>query len=288
VTVCAAAICSNYPVGGGPPIPCLLAIADQTLTAWDEVEYVSGRSKIYFFAPTGAIALVSGNYDAHCDIAAQTHELAIQEGVTGVREIAEIYAHKLRDYRLKRTEECVLAPFGLDFPSFISKQQEMDSEVVQAIISEVGSDDRDIGIDTIIAGIDPTGAHLFRVHDPGTAECCDGSGFVAVGSGGRQFETRYMATSYSPYFPFPEALMLMHEAKKKAEVSVGVGREIDLVCNIQDGRGWIRMGGIGLYRLDAYYKELEETMQQKKAELVLRMQRDADVLTIVDDLPQTQ
>lgn len=181
----------------------------------------------------------------------------------------------------------MLAPLGLDFASFISKQREMDPEVVQAIISEIGSKDCDIGINTIIAGIDTTGAHLFRVHDPGTTVCCDGSGFVAVGSGDRQFETRYMAASYSPEFPFPQALMLMHEAKKKAEVSPGVGREIDLVCNIQDGRGWIRMGGIGLCKLDAYYKELEETIQQKKAELVQRIQRDADVLT-VSDLSQPQ
>ena len=192
MTLCAAAICHNHPQTG--PVPVLLGISDRMLTSGD-IEFESGQSKIYVFDPANTVALVSGNYDAHFEIAIETHRQVRSDHVTDVGQIAELYAKNLLAYRTKRASRLLLAPLGLDVDSFISRQQEMDSDIVQEIVYKMLGEESDIGIDTIIAGIDSTGAHIYRVTDPGEASCCDGSGFVAVGSGSRQFETQFMSMS---------------------------------------------------------------------------------------------
>jgi hypothetical protein len=89
-----------------------------------------------------------------------------------------------------------------------------------------------------------------------------------------------MAAGYMPAWPVPDALMLMYSAKKKAEVSPGVGRSTDLVVDIGRGAGLIATSPEGIVALESYYQELQKAIEAKKNEVVWRLINDGKVFTV--------
>lgn len=53
-------------------------------------------------------------------------------------------------------------------------------------------------------------------------------GFAYIGSGGRHAASQLMLDQYGPNTSTPESLLLVHSAKRRAEVAPGVGSETDL------------------------------------------------------------
>jgi hypothetical protein len=156
-----------------------------------------------------------------------------------VSEVTEIYSSCFYKLRNKLIENRVLSQYDLTMDSFISRQKEMSSEFVDMITTNIDRFDVDYmrgqSIETIIAGIDDLGPHIYVAED-GKIDCYDKLGFASVGIGSFHANSHFMLSKYSKFSIESTALLTIHQAKKKSEVSPGVGKETDM-CIIGPQKG---------------------------------------------------
>lgn len=177
-----------------------------------------------------------------------------------VRDFALMYTELINAARQTLITNQILAPFGLDTNSFISRQKEMDPGFIDRITTGIMR--TEIEAETIFAGIDDTGAHIYKVDQNGFT-CCDALGFAAIGYGARHAESQFMLANYDRHSPLVEALFLTYVAKKRSEVAPGVGEDTDMfyVSN-QSGFNWIFQKR-DIEPLEGIYIQFEE--QQRTA-----------------------
>lgn len=85
------------------------------------------------------------------------------------------------------------------------------------------------GLTILLSGADESGAHIYRIEDPGTSECFDSSiGFNAIGIGQDHAVLSLIGNKYTIKMDLNEATYLAYEAKRKAEIAPGVGKETDI------------------------------------------------------------
>jgi len=110
--------------------------------------------------------------------------------------------------------------------SFLVNHRHMSPEYVERLRIDLARERAEI--QTIICGVDRHGAHLFRVEDDGRAYCNTAIGFTAIGDGEWHASSQFMFAKYTPTWTIARALLLLHTAKKHAEVAPGVGEESDM------------------------------------------------------------
>jgi hypothetical protein len=137
-------------------------------------------------------------------------------------------------------------------------------------------------VEIVIAGVDHTGAHVYSVggHDRehGVAEhflemSLDAAGYGAVGSGASQFDSEFMSAAYDAASPWRKSLLLAYSAKKRAEMSPGVGKATDLYLITQEGAINLSAPEI-MQALDKYHKEQEEVVNQKRVEVLNKLREN--------------
>jgi hypothetical protein len=237
MTVCAAVLC-KVPTDT-EQFDAVVGIADRMFTSGD-VQFEGNTTKVFAFVrepvvAANVIALEAWDTNAHFALATETHSEVINQKIESVREIAATYARRFQAMRRERAERTYLAPLGLNAETFRSQQKMMETKCVGDLRRQMQKSQLDV--QAIIAGIDSDGsAHLYRIDDPGQVTSLDRAGYCAIGSGARQFETQFMFERYDRLWPWFNALVLMYSAKKRAEVSPGVGKVAD-VFMIQNGGG---------------------------------------------------
>ena len=113
-------------------------------------------------------------------------------------------------------------------------------------------------LEIVIAGVDGVGAHIYYVYPPCCSECFDSLGYLSIGSGERHATSTFIAYRYAPSYSVENALYMTYEAKRKAEIAVGVGQSTDMAIISEKGTRFISM---------AILKKLKETYEEKiKAE----------------------
>jgi hypothetical protein len=85
-----------------------------------------------------------------------------------------------------------------------------------------------LGVDLIVAGMDLTGAHISAVINPGTSVSLDKLGYGAVGSGGIHATISLSLNGQTSRKGLTETLYGVYAAKKSSEVAPGVGQETDI------------------------------------------------------------
>lgn len=171
----------------------------------------------------------------------------IKEG-TMIREIAESLSKSYRQMRRKRIEHEVLGGMGISsFEEFHDKHNILHENTILEL-SE-GIKKYHLGVHLLLGGVDE-GAHLYMVTDPGTYRSFDELGFCCIGSGDRHAEPVFAFYGFSLELSAVEALRIAFEAKKRAEMAGGVGRETD---------AWIIEKG-GIYEItQETIRELEDS-----------------------------
>lgn len=221
MTVCIAAICAGNSVIGA---------SDRLITAGD-VQFQPDSSKIKPIS-NSIVAMTAG--DAYLQSELLTvivPEIAnlIEQNPTewvSVRHVAERYCQEWSAVRKRRAEQQVLAPIGLTFESYLVSQTTLPPDVASQIAASLWQFSLP-PVECIIAGLDASGPHIYVVRN-GVYQCADSIGFVAIGSGGRHADSQLMLAQYAPHIPDTESLLLVHSAKRRAEVAPGVGSETDL------------------------------------------------------------
>jgi hypothetical protein len=248
VTICVASLC----VAVGSTI--IVCAADQMMTTGDS-EFEPYQAKFWTFTPSVS-ALIAGDNPAQITICARAHNRIASIPGISVEECAIMYAEEFQNYRRISAEANLLKPLGLDSDSFIYRQKEMDQSVVLDLTNKLIS--RDIDASTIIVGRDNTGHHIFAIHDPGEVYCADGIGFCAVGTGRRHAEAQFMTAGYSKHMAWERALLLTYRAKKRAEVSPGVGARTNMFIVAET---FSEIDSVVFRKIADSYKRLDEVIE---------------------------
>jgi hypothetical protein len=180
---------------------------------------------------TSIFALTAGDASANAEILTHTltavrRRLALDNSWMRLSEVADIVSSEVVSYRKRVAERTVLAPIGLTFETFISRQREMALDWATRITERVMGVES--GTHILVAGVDEGGAHIWLVDGMGKAFCNDTVGFAAIGFGQWHAESQFMFAGHANWKTLPETILLSYLAKKRAEVAPGVGTETDM------------------------------------------------------------
>jgi hypothetical protein len=169
----------------------------------------------------------------------------------------------------------ILAPLGLDHTTFITRQREMSDGFISDITSAIVN--LQAGVETIFAGLDDTGAHIYKVDDSGMT-CCDSVGFAAIGSGARHAESQFMLANHSRNSSIVDTLLLTYIAKKRSEVAPGVGEETDIFFISDKGLQWIFEKKY-IDPLQSTYRQMEDSQAAAFTAAKEELRRRAEALS---------
>lgn len=224
MTVCIAAICNGA-------FPTIVGASDRMITSGDiEFEAVgppdAARPVLKTLKITQQIAMMTAG-DAGFQGDA-IHHLAQSLGQSQrplVRDVASMYLDFVNRGKASAATNSVLSPFGLNVDSFISRQREMNDSFVDQVMSAIWR--LELGASAIFAGIDATGAHIYRVTEDGLSSE-DAIAFTAIGYGRRHAESQLMLGNHHRNASISDTLLLTYVAKKRSEIAPGVGEATDM------------------------------------------------------------
>lgn len=225
MTVCIAAIYQDASLVGA---------SDRMMTAGGVIEFERNQPKIWPIT-ISITAMIADDILIHTEL----HKIVLKEVKdkiireptewVKVQDVAEWYSQSFTILKKKTASRDVLQPLGLDFETFISRQKEMDSNFIARIEERLDNFyRRNIGgAATIIAGIDAEGPHIYTINN-GQVTCEDKIGFSVIGIGYSHAASHLMFSGHTPNNLGEKTLLITHQAKKKAEVAPGVGKETDM------------------------------------------------------------
>ena len=174
-----------------------------------------------------------------------------------VDQIAEAYAEEFALLRRQKAERKYLTPLGLTTWSSLNNQTNLTAAALHTLMEQLAEED--LRSEAIIAGVDQSGPHIYVVEDPGEAVCYDMDGWAAIGSGFRHADQQFIRSKYDRNWPMDATLLLTYLAKKKADITTGVGPQTDLF--------FIGSGAQNKYTLLESDSELVNLVQQLHADL---------------------
>ncbi len=217
----------------GTPVtwPMIVGAADRMVTVeGGPIEFESPEPKVYRLT-TYCAAMISGDSAIQAVLLRRTLKVVDERyekiNVVPIEDIAQIYADEFARYRRELAERRYLTPRGLTVESFLEKQKAMNPDLATTLDHRL--EHAEIDPETIVAGLDAEGAHIFVVSDPGEVTCMDREGFAAVGIGASHAESQFMFARYCRQTPIGSAMMLTYSVKKHAEPAAPGGRETDIV-----------------------------------------------------------
>jgi len=223
LTVCIAVIYNDNAV---------LGASDRMLTGGD-IQFEPPARKI--FPVTKSIAIMTaGDASIQAQLIERDYNF-VKEKVEAepnnwisVEEVAKNHRDSYIRLRRERAEIEILAPYNLDYQLFLDRQDDLSDDFVRDISYKLENFtlvDEDVA--SIITGVDDTGPHIYVVSNDHLSSS-DTVGFAAVGIGRHHSLSHLMLAKHSRNTPEAKALLSLHRAKKKAEVSPGVGEETDM------------------------------------------------------------
>lgn len=250
MTICVATIANG----------CIFGAADRMKTAGD-VQYEPELTKI-FLLTSSITAMASGDSAFQTEILQRLYkkvaakiEANPSEWVK-IEDVAYLYAEIRNKIKAKRAENSILLPLGLTQDSFLSRQNEMSSDFIASVSKKLLNFDVP-NVSTIISGIDSAGPHIFMVKNDNVF-CMNTIGFASVGIGARHANSQLMLAGITSNTPIPEALFLTYIAKKRSEISPGVGDETDMFI-IGPNLGTYNLLNIDhISKLETEYKNLSK------------------------------
>lgn len=232
MTICIAAICDK---GNA----CVIS-ADREITLPSAaLEYEHNERKIDVLSKT-CVVMSSGDALYAAEVISKTHASISHGKDITILSIAE----KLRDVFIathqNRAEAVFLIPKGWTLKEFKEKgHQQMQQPSYQEIQNQLFS--FGIGlVDFLVAGVDNTGSHIFRVHYNGVAggswlEWCDKLGHREIGAGFLHSAIHLSVAGQFSGTGLTESVFNVYSAKKIAELAPGVGKATDLAIITSQG-----------------------------------------------------
>jgi 20S proteasome alpha/beta subunit len=268
MTICIASICGKRNIG--------LAVADRMVTEEDlSVEFEHEEKKIIPISKN-CVAMTSGSAISYQEILEPIIS-RYKNKKPNISEIAEEIAKSYDNIRTKKIEEKYFRPRKLTIKSFYKNHSGLNEQLVRIldkVINDFEFPDLDIpgaGLDILIVGVDSK-AHIYLIENPGTTTPFDVFGWDCIGTGYPQAENSLISNKFVPSLDFKKGLFLSYEAKIRAEVSPGVGREWTDIVYI-DERGIHFLSDEKIKKLKALLEEKEKLTIPKLKGIDEKLQR---------------
>jgi len=282
LTVCIAAIATGlFRIGDkDEEYPIIIGISDRMVTVGDIMEVERTQSKINRITPF-IVTLTAGDDTIQAAILNRTEshfykELAANPRFFSVEEVANLYSQNLISYIQHSIERSVLEPSGLNWNKYYKLKYDKTPKWFEDKIIEVFGD-YPFDTETIIAGVDESGAHIFLIDKNGQVIWRDRAGFATIGIGSWHAESQFLFEKHSPSKSYPDTIFLTYVAKQRAEVAPGVGKDTDL-CVISLKGSYVELSE----ELIAFNKVYENLIKKgEKESTKLKME-------IIDTLEKTQ
>jgi hypothetical protein len=222
VTVCIAALSDERFV---------VIASDRMLTGGRRFEPDQGK---FQFNPDlrGIAILYAGRARPHSTAMARFERLVAERTkaeppkLWTVEEVALEYAECLRWVWRYRAERAVLAKHDLTWDEWRRPAKDIRPEIIERLDRRLRQ--FDIGVEVIVAGVNPNGlpSIWFATHEG--ASSCDSVGFAAIGSGSDYACVQLMDAAHTRFNPLAETIVLVHAAKRAAEADPDVGPITDM------------------------------------------------------------
>lgn len=231
MTVCIGAICESGKA--------IVVAADRMYTSSPplNLEFETDESKIERIGRSCMALAAGGVADVTEVVAAVLRELGGNEAPEISKVVSALKAGYIA-HRAKKVNEAIVLPMlGQDFAGFLSRggslpnYLQVQPATYQQII--VMSQQFNMGLDILAAGIDSTGAYIAQISHPGTSYMLDKLGYGAVGSGAIHAITKLNLSGQTVRRKLAPTLYAVFAAKKAAEVAPGVGTITDVGTIVQ-------------------------------------------------------
>jgi hypothetical protein len=172
-----------------------------------------------------------------------------------INEIGQHYT-EFCNAKMRSATDNLLAPYGLTTESFLEKQRSLSNDFVELMVSEIEKIRRNTGSDIIFCGIDETGCHVL-ICNGSDSSTADSFGFAAIGSGSEHAESQFMLAEHCRDDCLEDTILLSYIAKKRSEVSPGVGTQTDMFAIPPTGVYFLTHDNIS--RLQSIYETMEKS-----------------------------
>ena len=148
-------------------------------------------------------------------------------------QIAEAVKDEYVSLRAVKIDETVLratlgpdytrfAQRGVSLPAYLQPQPQVYQQIFML------TQQYNLGVDFLVAGIDDFGGHISVITNPGTSLSLDKLGYGSVGSGGMHAAIHLSLHGQMTHKQLVQTLYDVYAAKKIAEIAPGVGIATDL------------------------------------------------------------
>lgn len=225
MTICIAALCD-----GGKA--CVVGADKQVTAPGLSLEFQHPGGKIESTGKS-CVAMASGDALLASEITIKTRGQFSHSASPSVQQFAEKLRDTFKTIHLERAESVILHPRGLTLKEFKEKgSQQLPAQIYLAVDQLLFNFGLNV-VEFIVAGVDSTGAHIFRVYYQGVAganwlEWCDRLGYRAIGTGGLHASIFLALAGQHNGMTVADTIYNVYAAKKTAEVAPGVGPATDL------------------------------------------------------------
>lgn len=248
MTICIAAICDECGA--------VVVTSDKMISAaFLDLEFEHHRSKLVKLGDN-CVGLTAGDALANIDLFRAVSGTITQLQNPTVDLIANQVKQQFVELRRQKAEERLLVPRDLTIKDFYKEGMINRLPAELGFTIDNGVQNYVYPLEIIIAGVDETGAHIYGVSNPGVLSCYDSLGYHSVGSGERHALLSIISNEYCHTCDINEGVYLVYEAKKRAEVAQGVGKETEI--------GIITMAGLKVLN-EEDRKNLQEVYDIKVA-----------------------
>jgi 20S proteasome alpha/beta subunit len=224
VTVCIAVACE-----GGKNV--VVASDKMVSVSPPSVEFEHAVPKICRIAKQ-CLAMASGSALTQKEVLDRVNRQISREDEWAVQGVVEIVSSCFMETRNEKADIQFFRPRSLSIKDFYNDTTKYQSDFLMSVDRE----NKNLGLPLVVlvCGVDDSGAHIYRVVNPGQMECWDSIGFHAIGSGEAHAIMSLIANKANPGISIRDALYLAYEAKRRAEVASGVGQETNMAVISRD------------------------------------------------------
>jgi hypothetical protein len=225
VTICIATICADSKNA--------IVAGDRMVTSGDfTVAFEHETRKIVPLAEN-CVALTAGSALVGTDLFRAVRSNIHVGAAPPISEMVNRVKDEYLQIRNRRIEERYFKVRGFDVKWFHENERMLNPDTVFRLDHVL--EEYKFNLEILIAGVDGAGAHIYYIYPPCCSECFDSLGHCSIGSGERHAESTFIAYRYAPSYSLENALYMTYEAKRKAEIAVGVGHSTDMAIVSEKG-----------------------------------------------------
>jgi len=242
----------------------VVIVTDKMLTLpLPSIEYEADYAKSIVLT-NNCIATTSGSAIAFTPIFREVLAEIAKEGTNDIGTIAEYARKAYEDIRNTKLSEEILSTYGLNLNGFYQGNMGINPQLLAIIIQRMQQYNYNLWI--MLAGVDETGAHIYRLENPSVKHCFDSIGYHAIGSGEIHAVTTFITNNYEvKNTTLRRGLALAYEAKKRSERAVGVGEQTDMYV-VSKGKTW-HLPTEAIEELDKIYRKKVENERKIVSEM---------------------